>query len=891
MTATHAHSRQIPSRVALAVSLFLLTLGPGASARVDAQVRPVSSTGAAGVLQRIMKLQTTASVLEVGAHPDDEDSAFMARAALGDHARAAYLSLTRGEGGQNAIGPELFDALGVIRTEELLQARTLDGGEQFFARAYDYGFSKTREEASRLWGDREVLRDMVRVIRLFRPLVIYSIFSGTPADGHGHHQLSGSLTPVAFHAAADPAQFPEQVAEGLRPWQARKLYRSTGFSAFGFGPGTTARIEVGQVDPLLGRSYAEIAAEGRSQHKTQAMGTPEMRGPLESGLGLIEATVQPPAGETSVFDGIDTSLTGLAALAGLPPGALQGELAALDRAVRKSLSDYRPLEPGRAVPALADALAAIRTARVSVKALAGASEDSREEADFLLAAKERDAASALQGAAGVVIDAVSDVETAAPGESFGCTVRVFLARPTAAAITSVTVRAPDGWRVAPVPGPVVGSLPEIADRAETFALAVAPDAPPTQPYWLRAAREGQLNSWPSDAPRGSAFEGPLATAVVGLEISGVPVALTQPVQYRLIDPVRGELRRNVEIVPAVTLLLDSPLEIVPLEMRGKSRRVSVVLQDNSQAAVTGVLKLDLPKGWKVSPAESPFSLQRKGERVTRVCNVTPPRDAAPGRYPLTAVAVSGDRIFDLSLRVVSYPHIQTHRIYTRASGQICVLDLKVAPVKVGYIMGTGDQVPEALRRMGLEVTLLGEDSLAAGDLNRFDTIVVGINASAARPDFAAAQARMDEYVRNGGTVIVQYQHDDYVRRNLPPFPAQMASRVTDETAEVKILVPDHPVFMRPNRITAGDFSGWVQERNLYAFRTFDPRYTALLESHDPGEPPQPGGEVYARLGKGQYVYTAYAWFRQLPAGVPGAYRLFANLVSLGATKQREPGSR
>ena len=885
MPVSNVRSRLTRRPFVLAAGLFLL-LGLAAGTRAGAQVRGGESTGAAGVLQRIIKLQTTASVLEIGAHPDDEDSAFMARAAQGDHARTAYLSLTRGEGGQNAIGPELFDALGVIRTEELLQARALDGGEQFFTRAYDYGFSKTREEASRLWGEQEVLRDMVRIIRQFRPLVVYSIFSGTPADGHGHHQLAGTLAPEAFHAAADPAQFPEQIAEGLRPWQAIKLYRNTGSSTYGFGPGTTARIEVGQVDPLRGRSYAEIAAEGRSQHKTQGMGTPEMRGPLETGLGLIEAGPRVKDGETSVFDGIDTSITGLALLAGLPAGALQGELAAIDAAVKKAMADFNPLQPGKAVPALAEALAAVRAARASVQMLKSASAYAREEADFLLAAKERDAVSALQGAAGVVIDAVSDVETAAPGESFGSTVRVFLAQPGMVKIAAVTVRAPDGWLVAPVPagahGP--GLIPEIADRTEAFALTVAPGQPPTQPYWLRAPRQGQLNPWPADAPRGAAFDAPLAAAVVGLEIGGVPVTLTQPLQYRLIDPVRGELRRNVEIVPAITVALDPPLEIVPLEMRGKSRRMSVVLQSNSQSAMTGVLKLDLPRAWTVSPAESPFSLQRKGDRVTLVCNVTAARDAAPGRYLVSAVAVSNAQVYGLSMRTVSYPHIQTHRMYAQASEQVSVLDLKVAPVKVGYIMGTGDQVPDALRRMGLDVTLLGEETLSAGDLSRFDTIVVGINASSARPDFTAASARMNDYVRNGGTLVVQYQHPDYVQRNLPPFPAQMASRVTDETAEVKILVPGHQAFTTPNRITARDFSDWVQERNLYAFTTFDPRYTALLESHDPGEPEQLGGEVYVKLGKGQYVYTSYAWFRQLPAGVPGAYRLFANLVSLGAKR-------
>ncbi|HUJ75880.1 MAG TPA: PIG-L family deacetylase, partial [bacterium] len=278
-----------PGRVALVLSVVVLFLITGPAVRSIAQVRAVPLPGAAGILHQVLKLRTTASVLLVGAHPDDEDSLFIARAARGDHARVAYFSLTRGEGGQNAIGPELFDALGVIRTEELLQARTLDGGEQFFGRAVDYGFSKSREEAAAHWGEREVLGDIVRVIRIFRPLVVYSIFSGTPADGHGHHQLVGRLTPVAFHAAADPAQFPEQIAEGLRPWQARKLYRGTGLFALGGGPGTTLRVEEGQVDPLLGRSYAEVAAEGRSQHKTQGQGFPELQGPVQSGLALLES--------------------------------------------------------------------------------------------------------------------------------------------------------------------------------------------------------------------------------------------------------------------------------------------------------------------------------------------------------------------------------------------------------------------------------------------------------------------------------------------------------------------------------------------------------------------------------------------------------------------------
>ena len=842
--------------------------------------------GAAGILHEILKLRTTASVLLVGAHPDDEDSFFISRAALGDRARVGYLSLTRGEGGQNAIGPELFEPLGVIRTEELLQARTLDGGEQLFGRAFDYGFSKTLEEASRQWGEQELLRDIVRAIRQFRPLVVYSVWSGTPMDGHGHHQISGRLTPIAFRAAADAAQFPEQIAEGLRPWQAKKLYVGMGFGPFGGGPGTTTRVEAGDVDPLFGRSYVEIAAEGRSQHKSQRMGMPEVRGSLQSYLALRESPVPARGPETSVFDGLDTSIAGLGAAAGLPPGALKQELAEIDGAVSRAINGYAVLAPGNSVSALAAVLKAIRAGREAARSLAAAPPEARANADLLLAAKEQDATLALQGAAGIAVDFVSDAETAAAGESLTATARVFLSKPQLAKVTTVSVRTPDGWATEPVqpvkPGP--GTFTESADQVDLFKLTVPADASPTQPYWLRVPREGRMFIWPSDAPGGEPFDPPLVTAVVRAEIGGAAVTLSQPLQYRQVDPVRGELRRSVDVVPAVTMTFASQLELVPIDARGKARRVTVVLQSNSQSPVSGSLKLDLPQGWIAAPAETPFALQRKGERATLSCMVTPSEKTAPGLYGLRAKAFVGGQVFDQSQQVVAYPHIQTHRMYTPALEQVCVLDLKVAPVKIGYIMGSGDQVPDALRRMGLDVVLLDEGALSTGDLSRFDTIVVGVNASSARPDFVAATPRLYEYARNGGTLIVQYQQQDYVQRNLPPFPAQMAARVTDETAPVTILAPDHPAFTVPNRIGMDDFAGWVQDRNLSAFTTFDPTYIPLLESHDPGEPPQRGGEVYARLGKGHYVYTAYAWFRQLPAGVPGAYRMFANLVSLGARR-------
>lgn len=884
-----ASATGVPTRLFLvAAAAAALVIFPSTTA-LDAQVRPVYSLGASGTLQQILKLRTTASALHTAAHPDDEDSAFIARVARGDYGRVAYLSLNRGEGGQNVIGPELFDALGVIRTEELLQARTLDGGDQFFTQTFDYGFSKSMDEAARAWNETRVLGDMVRIIRMYRPLVLYSRFAGTSADGHGHHQLAGRLTPLAWKAAADPAQFPEQIREGLRPWQARKLYRGAGFRP---SPGTeiTTRVETGRFDPLIGRSPFEIAAEGRSQHKSQEMGVPESRGPQQSGLILLDGVVKPTGPESSVFDGLDTSLAALPTLAGLPRGALAAELAAADRALAKAVDDFNPRDTAASVPLVAEALTQFRAARSALTSMT-TSADARAEADFLLAIKERDAVEALRRASGTIVDAVSDVETIAPGERLGATVRVFVASPAAVSIGRVGLRAPEGWSVAPsqpsapdTSNPMARAFRETADHTSAFSVTVSATEAPTQPYWLTTPRQGPSYTWQPGAPVAQPFAPALVAADVDAVIGGVRVTLTQPLQYRLIDQVRGELRRNLAVMPAVTVNLDSQLEVVPTASLGQGRRVAVRLQNNALSAQSGTLMLALPPGWTATPAIAEFSLPKKGDRTAVAFSVVPGKSTVPGRYLIRASATVGSVTYDRGVRTLSYPHIQTHRLYAPADAQVRVFDVKVAPVNVGYVMGSGDQVPDALRRLGLAVTELSDDALGAADLSIYKTIVVGIRASEARPAFVANHGRLLDFVRNGGTLVVQYQQPDFAVRGLTPFPAQMASRVTDETAPVRILAPTHPAFTTPNVITTADFADWVQERNLYAFTTFDAQYTPLLECADPGEPPQTGGEVHARLGKGHYVYTAYSWFRQLPAGVPGAYRQFANLVSLGATR-------
>ena len=871
--------------VALTIALGLVIVTRPA---LDAQVRPIYDYGADGLVQVLEQLQTTASVLHTGAHPDDEDSAFLAREARGNRARVAYLALNRGEGGQNIIGPELFDALGVIRTEELLQARRLDGGQQFFTRTFDYGFSKSRAEAAAKWNEHDVLGDMVRVIRMFRPLVIYSRFTGTPADGHGHHQLAGYLTPLAYKAAGDPNEYPEQLREGLRPWQARKLYRGVGFRPDPANP-ATIEVQTGIVDPVIGRTYSEIAAEGRSQHKSQEMGSIEPLGPAQSGLRLLESRVQAPTQEKSIFDGMDTTIPGLATLAGLPAGSIQSDLQAMDAAAKKALGDYDSRHPERILAPLADGLRATRAARTNVKTATG-SADAKADADFLLAFKEQEFTDALTRAAGVVVDPLSDVETVVPGGAVIVDVRTFAATPSDVKIGEASVHGPNGWRVeaarAEGAGGGRGGGPaarrEVATSETRFQVSVPPDARVTEPYFLRLPRKGDSYQWPDDAPKGLPFDPPLLTASVSMEIGGTTITVVKPVQYRYADRVRGELRRDVNVVPPVAVGLDTRLLIVPTGTAPNQQRLVVRAESFSPKSLSGTLRLRLPQGWTASPAEAPFTLPSKGDTTSTSFVVTAPAHRAAGTFDITAEAAVGGASFSRDVQVIAYPHIQTHRIYWPSTATADVLDLKVAPVKVGYIMGSGDQVPDALRRMGVDVTMISPEMLTTGDLSRFDTIVVGIRASEARPDFVANNGRLLQYMQNGGTLVVQYQQGDYEARNLPPYPVQAPtnSRVTDETAPVKILAPQNPVFTFPNRITEADFNGWVQERDLYAFNTFDAKYTPLLETMDPGEAAQNGGEVYAEVGKGRYVYTSYSWFRQLPAGVPGAYRQFANLISL-----------
>lgn len=680
--------------------VLLLALAPCFVAR--AQVRPVYSRGAAGLGHLLQRLQTTASAMHTAAHPDDEDTALIARLARGDHARVTYLSLNRGEGGQNIIGAELFEPLGVIRTEELLQARKLDGGSQMFTRAFDYGFTKTRDEAARKWGERLILGDMVQAIRKFRPLVILSRFSGTPADGHGHHQLAGYLTPIAFRAAADPAEFPEQLAAGLRPWQAKKLYVGQSFRP---NPSNTPtlRVETGVLDPLTGRTFFEVAMEGRSQHKSQEMGSLEVRGAQASGLRLAEDKTGREAGanDKGIFDGIDTSLKGIPELVGLKNGGIGDELSDMQQAAARALADYDAFNPRKIIPHLADGLRATRKARARL-ASGDADANPRADADFLLAGKEREFAEALQRAAGVETDALANTETVVPGDTALVTVRVFVPEGAPVKIGATRLLTPAGWQTRVAPDPQTPDQPfrarETATRTDYYNVSVPANAELTAPYWLDEPRAGDVFRWETDDPQNEPFAPPVLTSETTLEIVGVEVTAAKGVQYRYADDIRGEIRRELNVVPALSVAFDSNLLIAREKSSAQMQRLAVRVVNNSGRAASGQVRLRLPAGWTARPASQPFALDKSGARTAVFFDVMIPANARGENFRIAAEAAANNMTYNRTMHTVAYPHISTHRYYTDAVLSARVFDLDVADVRVGYIMGSGDEVPDSTLR-------------------------------------------------------------------------------------------------------------------------------------------------------------------------------------------------
>lgn len=842
--------------------------------------------GAGGLALALRRLQTIASILHTAAHPDDESTELLAYLARGRGARVAYLSLNRGEGGQNGIGPELWDGLGVIRTEELLAARKLDGAEQYFTRAFDFGFTRSPEETLQKWNREEILGDMVRVIRMMRPLIVVSGFTGTARDGHGQHQVAGLLTPEAIKAAADPGRFPEQLTqEGLQPWQVLKVYGRL------FGPcqGKCAEFDVGVYDPVLGRSYAELAADGRSRHRSQDFGMIQSRGTQVRSFPLWQTIVEVPEKESSLFNGIDVSLTGIARFAGKDGERLLPALNRIKEHAARAISEFRIEHPDQIAPHLAAGLREVRALRAS---LAGLDPVSKANLEGMLSRKEQEFADALVKSHSVIVDALSSTEIVTPGESVEVAAHIYLGFKGAGSNPGAATEliAPAGWRVEPVPPeaeqPATGMTflrgRERPDLVNRFRATVPESEPPTQPYWLARERTRDQFDWDQKMPRNLPFAPPVLRAKVELTLSGERVALIQPVEYRFADKTFGEIRRELKVAPALSLTVKPSLLVIPAESRNRTREISVEITQNSRRATNGTVKLIAPQGWKIETDDRPLAFSRQGERTSRSFRVNPP-DGASGTFDLQVVAEAGGREFANGYSVISYPHIQTHFIYRPAKTRVEVFDLRVADgLKVGYIMGSGDDGPQVLGQLGVSVSLINPAELASGDLSVYDTIILGIRVYEVNEDVIANNKRLLDYVANGGTLIVQYNKEEFVRGNFAPYPVQMQRglRVTDENAPITVLEPSHPLFTFPNQITQEDWKGWVQERGLYFLNEWDSRYTALLAAPDETGNLLKGGQLVAKYGKGNYVFTAYAWFRQFPAGVPGAYRLFANLVSL-----------
>jgi LmbE family N-acetylglucosaminyl deacetylase len=813
-------------------------------------------TGTPQLKQSLDKLNVLGSVLMIAAHPDDENTAALAYFARGQHLETAYLSATRGEGGQNLIGSEQGDLLGLIRTQELLAARRIDGAQQFFTRAIDFGFSKTASETLEKWGHDEILSDMVWVIRRYQPDVIILRFSGTSKDGHGHHQSSAILGKEAYLAAADPQRFPEQLG-AVKVWKAKRLV----WNAFAFNKEEQDKLalvkdkvqfDAGSYNAVLGESYTEIAGISRSQHRSQGMGAEERRGPsLDSFI--------PVAGEpakVSLFDGIDTTWNRIEG--GRPVGELLG----------RADHEFAPDAPAKILPLLLDA-------RQKMVALG-------QPDNPWIHRKLTELDETIAQCAGLFLDANADQFEVAPGGKFKVAVTAINRSPAVIKLTGVTLTGTGAEQTAALSGVLANNKPV----TKSLELTMPADQPYSQPFWLTHPPEHNRYVITDRTLIGRPDALPVMTAHFALDVEGTPLVLTRPVMNRYVDRVRGELTRPLEVVPAVVVDLPVPTEVLPgQQTRGVQVRVSA-----NQPAMKGDLALTAGAGWQVTPQSLPFELKNSGDTEELNFSVTPDSPTVAATK-LRAIAMVNGRDVAETERAISYEHIPPQVVFAPAVSGLKVAPLRVLAKRVGYVMGAGDEEPAAIRQMGCIVVLLSSDDLASGDLSQYDAIVTGVRAYNVRADLRSAQDRLLEYVKNGGTLIVQYNvaEDPRFRRgkmqsldHLGPYPLTLSrDRVTVEEAPVEFLSASSPLLHAPNTITSKDFEGWVQERGLYFADKWDPQYQPVIESHDPGEKPMRGGMLYAKYGKGAYIFTAYAWFRQLPAGVPGAYRIFANLLSAG----------
>lgn len=892
---------------------------------VDAMPLPIDR-GSAALRQSLRKLQTRASIMEITAHPDDEDGGTLTFESRGQGARVELLTLNRGEGGQNVMSNDYWDALGLVRTEELLQSDRYYGVEQRFTRVADYGFSKTKEEAFEKWGHDQVLYDVVRVVRMTRPLVVTSVFVGGPTDGHGNHQVAGVMAQEVFAAAGDPNVFPDQIRSGLLPWKPLKVYERVPFFAatkegmYDYATGkyvpvrfydyvnkrwiegplsTDLTIPAGTYDSVLGQSYVQIARTGLRWQKSQNGGSsPAMPGASSVSYHRFASSIAVAEKESSFFDGIDISLVGIADLAGGEDvTALKQGLTRIDAAVRDAIAKFDVEHPERTAPALAagykatqEVLAEVARSRLSPRAKYDIAHELRvKEKQFndalvqalgisMLAtvAPERDPGGRFALFAGIP----ETFQIAIPGQQFWVKVTAVSQSSGPVKLENIALHSGDEhWNIESMGGQE-SALEGNKPVAERFQVTVPENAMPTRPYYSRRDVEqfsyNLLDQSDSNLP---AAPYPLS-AELQVSYDGMPIRLSQVVQTVRRATGPGIVFEPLIVGPAISVSISPKAGIVPVS--GATFELNARVHSNLKGEAKGVLSLDLPPGWTSRPARANFQLAKDGEEQLVTFEVIPGRlEAKP--YQIKAVAEFNGHKYSEGYEMTGYEGLRPYPLYAAATFSVKGVDVKVVGgVRVAYVMGTGDDVPKSLEEIGVKVDFLSPQDIAMGNLSRYDCIVLGVRAYAARAELATYNGRILDYVKNGGVVFVQYNSAQY-DHNFGPYPYSLTNdpeKVVDETAKVRVLEPQNPLMSWPNRITSNDFDGWVEERGHSFMKNWDSKYVPLTEVHDPDQDPQEGGLLFARYGKGVYIYGAFALYRQLPEGVPGAFRLFANVLSL-----------
>jgi LmbE family N-acetylglucosaminyl deacetylase len=805
---------------------------------------PMPPQSAAELQHRLKRLQVLGSVLYLAAHPDDENQRLIATFAKGNGYRTTYLSLTRGDGGQNLIGDEKGELLGMLRTQELLQARRIDGGEQTFSRAYDFGYSKTPEETLEIWDKQKVLADVVWAIRKYRPDVIVTRFA-TPEDGgggHGHHTASAMLAHEAFDLAGDPTAFPEQL-DYVEAWQPRRLFWNNYWVFRNYEPTEEdlkgiITLDVGQYDPLLGESYGEIASRARSMHKCQAFGTRLLHG---SQIEYLDLEKGEPLVEKDPFDGIETSWSRI-------------NQPKVGKLLQKAYTQFDPLNPTAVLPTLLQAYRLLEP-------LDG----------YWVALKREELAEAIAYAAGLWVELDSDEPTVAQGDSLTLEAHSLKRSTYPVTLRSIDFGFPGATMTINRNMPLNGQVDTLKQRFRVTGMPVS------QPYWLRAERAKGVFTVADQQMIGLPENPPALEGTFTFDIGGTTVPIRRPVVHQYVDRSIGELYRPTLITPPVTV---NVADGVYLFADQSPQTVNLLVKSFAQSA-EATLTFDLPAGWRVEPASVPLSFDAPGQEKALAVSVTPPAEQSVGTLRVL-LTVEGET-YSHSQQPINYDHIPAQLVFDPAEAKLVRVALQKKGQLIGYLMGSGDEIPKSLKQIGYDVELLGEDQITSDNLAKYDAVIAGIRAYNTVERIAFLQDQILGYVKGGGTYLMQYNTTyGLMSDQIGPFDLTLSrDRVTKEDAEMTFLQPDHPVLNVPNQLTAQDFEGWIQERGLYFPKEWDAAYTPIFSAHDPEEDPLTGSLLVAQYGKGNIIYTGLSFFRELPAGVPGAYRLFANLLSLG----------